>query len=57
VSLSDEDRRVLSEVVGDLRELAERAHEAVPSPDQRAVLSAQFFIVIQKVRFVLGEEG
>lgn len=56
MALSDEERQTLKEVVGDLRELAERVHDAVLSPDQRAVLAAQFFLVIQKVRFVLGEK-
>jgi hypothetical protein len=53
--MTDEQAEILRDVRDSLVELANVAKGA-PQPT-RAVLNAQIFLLVQKVRFLLGEEA
>jgi hypothetical protein len=48
-----DETEILNDILGDLKELA-KVVGRVPEPE-RAVLSAQLFITVQKVRYLLGD--
>ncbi len=51
--MTPEQIETLKDVLGDVRHLSEVAKDA-PQPVQ-AILKSQIFLIVQKLRFVLGE--